>query len=84
MIMLGNKSTISARVSNTLKEVVVDSEYSHKEAYELGAGLIAVNKAEETKTELEHDPTYEKAIREKKTKLLKDEKKKLEKELRDL
>ena len=73
--MLGNKSTISARVSNTLKEVVVDSEYSHKEAYELGAGLIAVNKAEETKTELEHDPTYEKAIR---------EKKKLEKELRDL
>lgn len=82
--MLGEKSTISARVSNTLKKIVVDSEYSHKEAYELGAGLIAVNKAEETKTELEHDPTYEKTIKEKKTKLLRDKKRKLEKELEDL
>lgn len=82
--MLGEKSTISARVSNTLKKIVVDSEYSHKEAYELGAGLIAVNKAEETKTELEHDPTYEKTIKEKKSKLLRDKKRKLEKELEDL
>ncbi len=82
--MLEKKSTVSARVSDTLKNIVGDSEYSHKEAYELGAGLIAVNKAEDTKYELEHDPQYENVIRKEKTKLLKDEKKKLEKELEDL
>lgn len=82
--MLNQKSTVSARVSDTLKKVVKDSEYSHKEAYELGAGLIAINKAEETKEQLEHDPEYEKTIKEKKTKLLRAKKRKLEEELKDL
>lgn len=82
--MLNQKSTVSARVSDTLKKVVKDSEYSHKEAYELGAGLIAINKAEETKEQLEHDPEYEKTIKEKKSKLLRAKKRKLEEELKDL
>ena len=75
------KSNISARVSDTLKIIVQDSEYTHKEAYEIGAKLIAANKAEIIINELEHDEACKKAIREKKTKLLKDKKHKLEKEL---
>ena len=35
------KENISARVSCALKKIVVDSDFSHREAYELGAKIIA-------------------------------------------
>ena len=78
------KSTVSARVSDTLKKIVIDSEYTHKDAYELGAGLIAINKANETRTQLEHNPKYKKKIKENKAKMLRDRKRKLEEELKKL
>ena len=39
------KSTASARVPDVIKEIVKDSEYSHKDAYLLGAGLLCIGKA---------------------------------------
>lgn len=42
------KENISARVSCALKKIVVDSDFSHREAYELGAKIIASGDAKET------------------------------------
>ena len=39
--MLPEKTNISARVDITLKKIVEDSTFTHKDAYELGAKLIA-------------------------------------------
>ena len=46
--MLPEKTNISARVEITLKKIVEDSTFTHKDAYELGAKLIAMGNAEET------------------------------------
>ena len=39
--MLHEKTNISARVEITLKKIVEGSTFTHKDAYELGAKLIA-------------------------------------------
>ena len=46
--MLLEKTNISARVEITLKKIVEDSTFTHRDAYELGAKLIARGNAEET------------------------------------
>ena len=46
--MLLEKTNISARVEITLKKIVEDSAFTHKDAYELGAKLIAMGNAEDT------------------------------------
>lgn len=75
------KSTASARVPDVIKEIVKDSEYSHKDAYLLGAGLICIGKAEAVKALINDDPNYKKAVKEKKCQMLEAEKRKLEDEL---
>ena len=40
--MLLEKTNISARVDITLKKIVEDSTFTHKDAYELGAKLMLV------------------------------------------
>lgn len=46
--MLLKKTNISARVGITLKKIVEDYSFTHKDAYELGAKLIAMGNAEDT------------------------------------
>ena len=46
--MIPEKTNISARVDLTLKKIVEESTFNHKDAYELGAKLIAIGDAEET------------------------------------
>ena len=46
--MLPEKTNISARVEITLKKIVEESSFTHKDAYELGAMLIAIGDAEDT------------------------------------
>ena len=82
--MIMKKTTVSARVLIVIKKIVNDSDYSHKEAYEIGAGVIAIGKAEEIKAMIHNDPKFERAVKEKKCKLLKDKKQEIEKELDDL
>lgn len=41
--MLTEKTNISARVEITLKKIVEESSFTHKDAYELGAKLVRVN-----------------------------------------
>ena len=38
--MITEKTNISARVEITLKKIVEDSAFTHKDAYELGAKMI--------------------------------------------
>ena len=45
--MLLKKTNISARVGITLKKIVEDYSFTHKDAYELGAKLIAMGNAED-------------------------------------
>ena len=47
--MLPEKTNISARVDLTLKKIVEESTFNHKDAYELGAKLIAIIKQNEYK-----------------------------------
>ena len=44
--MITEKTNISARVEITLKKIVEDSSFTHKDAYELGAKLIAMGEAD--------------------------------------
>nr|WP_278944853.1 hypothetical protein [Methanobrevibacter smithii] len=44
--MLLEKTNISARVEMTLKKIVEESNFTHKDAYELGVKLIAMGDAE--------------------------------------
>ena len=39
--MVVRKSNVSARVESTLKRIVNESDFTHKDAYELGAKIIA-------------------------------------------
>ena len=57
--MLLEKTNISARVEITLKKIVEDSTFTHKDAYELGAKIIAMGDAEETITLISRNPNYE-------------------------
>ena len=82
--MIESKSTVSARVPDAIKKVVKDSKYSHKVAYELGAGIIGMGKVEEAKEMIDNDPEYDKVVKEKKCELLEEKKRKLEKEIKDI
>ena len=82
--MLPEKTNISARVEITLKKIVEDSSFTHKDAYELGAKLIAMGNAEETIALINTDPDFERIIKQTEYQLIEARKQELEKELKDL
>ena len=82
--MLPEKTNISARVEITLKKIVEDSTFTHKDAYELGAKLIAIGDAEETMELIDSDPLLQILIKQNEYKIIQAKKEQLEKELRDL
>ena len=82
--MIPEKTNISARVEMTLKKIVEDSTFTHKDVYELGAKLIAIGDAEETMTLIDNDPVLQKIIKQNEYQLIQAKKEQLEKELRDL
>ena len=82
--MLTEKTNISARVEITLKKIVEDSSFTHKDAYELGAKLIAIGKAENTIMEINNNSAYERIIKQTEHRLIEARKLELERELRDL
>ena len=61
--MIPEKTNISARVDLTLKKIVEESAFNHKDAYELGAKLIAIGDAEETMEIIDSDPVLQKLIK---------------------
>ena len=82
--MLLEKTNINARVDITLKKIVEDSTFTHKDAYELGAKLIAIGDAEETITLIDSDPVLQKIIKQSEYSLIQARKQQLENELKDL
>ncbi|WP_295591781.1 hypothetical protein [uncultured Methanobrevibacter sp.] len=82
--MLTEKTNISARVEITLKKIVEDSSFTHKDAYELGAKLIAMGEAENTIMEVNNNSAYERIIKQTEHRLIEARKLELERELRDL
>ena len=78
------KTNISARVEITLKKIVEDSSFTHKDAYELGAKLIAMGEAENTIMEINNNSAYERIIKQTEHRLIEARKLELERELRDL
>ncbi|WP_400253032.1 hypothetical protein [Methanobrevibacter smithii] len=61
--MLPEKTNISARVEITLKQIVDESIFNHKDAYEIGAKLIAIGDAEKTIELIGSDPVLQKLIK---------------------
>ena len=82
--MLTEKTNISARVEITLKKIVEESTFNHKDAYELGAKLIAMGEAENTIMEINNNSAYERIIKLTEHRLIEARKLELERELRDL
>ena len=82
--MLQEKTNISARVEITLKKIVEDSTFTHKDAYELGAKLIAMGNAEETIVLINTNPDYERIMKQPEYSLIEARKLELERELKDL
>ena len=82
--MLPEKTNITARVDLTLKKIVEESTFNHKDSYELGAKLIAIGDAEETMEIIDSDPVLQKLIKQNEYKIIQAKKEQLEKELRDL
>ena len=82
--MLPEKTNISARVEITLKKIVEDSTFTHRDAYELGAKLIAMGNAEDTLALINTNPDFERIIKETEYSLIEARKQELERELRDL
>ena len=82
--MLLEKTNISARVDITLKKIVEDSTFTHKDAYELGAELIAIGNAEETIVLINTNPDFERIMKQTEYSLIEARKLELERELRDL
>ena len=82
--MLTEKTNISARVEITLKKIVEDSVFTHKDAYELGAKLIAMGNAEDTLALINTNPDFERIIKQTEYRLIEARKQELERELRDL
>ena len=78
------KTNISARVDITLKKIVEDSTFTHKDAYELGAKLIAMGNAEETIVLVNTNPDFERIMKQTEYSLIEARKLELERELRDL
>ena len=82
--MLPEKTNISARVEITLKKIVEDSTFTHKDAYELGAKLIAMGNAEDALALINTNPNFERIIKQTEYHLIEARKQELERELRDL
>ena len=82
--MLLEKTNISARVDITLKKIVEDSTFTHKDAYELGAKLIAMGNAEETILLINTNPDCERIMKQTEYSLIEARKLELERELRVL
>ena len=82
--MITEKTNISARVDITLKKIVEDSTFTHKDAYELGAKLIAMGNAEETIVLINTNPDFERIMKQTEYSLIEARKLELERELRDL
>ena len=82
--MLLEKTNISARVDITLKKIVEDSTFTHKDAYELGAKLIVMGNAEETIVLINTNPDFERIIKQTEYRLIEARKQELERELKDL
>ena len=82
--MLLEKTNISARVEITLKKIVEDSTFTHKDAYELGAKLIAMGNAEDTMALINTSSDFERIIKQTEYRLIEERKEELERELRDL
>ena len=82
--MLPEKTNISARVEITLKKIVEDSSFTHKDAYELGAKLIAMGNAEDTLALINTNPDFDRIIKQTEYRLIEARKQELERELRDL
>jgi anti-anti-sigma regulatory factor len=82
--MLLEKTNISARVEITLKKIVEDSSFTHKDAYELGAKLIAMGNAEDTLALINTNPEFERIIKQTEYRLIEARKQRLERELKDL
>ena len=82
--MLPEKTNISARVEITLKKIVEDSTFTHKDAYELGAKLIAIGDAEDTLAVINTNPDFERIMKQTEYGLIEARKQELERELRDL
>ena len=80
--MLPEKTNISARVDITLKKIVEDSSFTHKDAYELGAKLIAMGNAEETIILINTNPDFERIMKQTEYSLIEARKLELERELR--
>lgn len=68
----------------TLKKIVEDSTFTHKDAYELGAKLIAMGNAEETIVLINTNPDFERIMKQTEYSLIEARKLELERELRDL
>lgn len=77
--MLPEKTNISTRVEITLKKIVEESSFTHKDAYELGALLIAIGDAEDTITLIHNNPNYQKVMKQTEYRLSKPENKSLKK-----
>ena len=82
--MLPEKTNISARVETTLKKIVEDSTFTHKDAYELGAKLIAMGNVEETIILINTNPDFERIMKQTEYRLIEARKQELERELKDL
>ena len=82
--MLLEKTNISARVDITLKKIVEDSTFTHKDAYELGAKLIAMGNVEETIILINTNPDFERIMKQTEYRLIEARKQELERELKDL
>ena len=82
--MIAEKTNISARVEITLKKIVEESSFTHKDAYELGAMLIAIGDADQTITSIQNDSNYTRIIKQTEYRLIEERKHQLERELRNL
>ncbi len=82
--MLPEKTNISARVEITLKKIVEESSFTHKDAYELGAMLIAIGDADQTITSIQNDSNYTRIMKQTEYRLIEERKYQLERELRNL
>ena len=82
--MITEKTNISARVEITLKKIVEESSFTHKDAYELGAMLIAIGDADQTITSIQNDSNYTRIMKQTEYRLIEERKRQLERELRNL
>ena len=82
--MVVRKSNVSARVESTLKRIVNESDFTNKDAYELGAKIIAKGTAEELLLAMNTDSDLEKKLKETEYEILEERKNQLERELKDM